>query len=823
MVIRSPDDFPPAGLEGPTSGQDPVTTTQAPERSLEQPDVARDESPDAPEPGEPVDADVQPRETRAGASRPLQTGVRAVLARLPGLDLGMQIPQRLQPLVVTLKRDSPRVDLKAVVRAYEVSDAAHAGQKRLSGEPYIIHPIGVADLLAQLGMDTATIVAALLHDVVEDTEMSVADVAAAFGDEAAALVDGVTKLDRIKVSSKEEQQAESLRKMLIAMASDARVLLIKLADRLHNMMTIHHLPRPKQQRIAEETLSIYAPLAHRLGMQNFKWRLEDLSFQTLHSKRYDEIKSMVLDRQPQRDRYLELVVRELEEHLRSVKIRSEITGRPKHYYSIYDKMVVRGKEFEEIFDLVGLRVIVDSVKDCYAALGTLHSMWRPIPGRFKDYIAMPKFNLYQSLHTSVVGPEGKPIEVQIRTRAMHRTAEYGIAAHWKYKQMRNAPPRSTRDEAAEAQWLSQMLDMQSTTADSGEFLRNMRLDLYADEVFVFTPKGDVMALPRGSTPVDFAYAVHTEVGHRTIGARVNERLVALEYELRNGDKVEILTSKASDAGPSRDWLEFVGSSRARSKIKGWFSRERRSDAIEKGREELQRTLAKQGAGWKRMMAAPELKAVAEQMNYQNLDALLRAIGEHHISAHTVAQQLSGRIADEVEEIEIPPPPVTQPPPRPSEAVVVEGTSDVWVTLARCCTPVPGDEILGFVTRGRGVSVHRTDCPNAADLQRDPERLIQVRWDATAPATFRVTVQVEALDRKHLLRDITTVLGDLALNILSAQVTTQRDRIAYLRFTFELAEIGHLDHVLAQIRRIEAVYDCYRVVPRPAKTTNTPQS
>ena len=735
------------------------------------------------------------------------------------LDLGVQIPERLQPLVLTLKKDSPKVDIKAVVRAYEVADAAHDGQKRKSGEPYIIHPIGVADLLAQLGMDTATIVAALLHDVVEDTDLTVEDVRAEFGEEAALLVDGVTKLDRIKVSSKEEQQAESLRKMLIAMASDARVLLIKLADRLHNMMTIHHLPRPKQERIAEETLSIYAPLAHRLGMQNFKWQLEDLSFATLHPKRYDEIKAMVSERQPERDRYLEQVVNEVEEHLRSVKIRVEITGRPKHYYSIYEKMVVRGKEFEEIYDLVGLRVIVDSVKDCYAALGTLHAMWRPIPGRFKDYIAMPKFNLYQSLHTSVVGPEGKPIEVQIRTRAMHRTAEYGIAAHWKYKQMRNASAKA-RDEANDAQWLSQMLDMQSATTDSGEFMRNMRLDLYADEVFIFTPRGDVMALPRGSTPVDFAYAVHTEVGHRTIGARVNERLVALEYELRNGDKVEILTSKSPDAGPSRDWLEFVGSSRARSKIRAWFTKERREDAIDKGRDELQRTLAKQGAGWKKLMAAPELKAVAQQLKFRDLEAMFHAIGEHHISPQTVAQQLTHRLADEVEELEVdePTPPTMQAEAaaRPSEAVVVEGSADVWVTLARCCTPVPGDDILGFVTRGRGVSVHRTDCPNAADLKRDPERLISVRWDATTPSTFRVTVQVEALDRKHLLRDITTVLGDLALNILSAQVTTQRDRIAYLRFTFELADIAHLDHVIAQVRRVEAVFDAYRVVPRPNK-------
>ena len=760
-----------------------------------------------------------PGTDKQASSRPRQSGVRAVLARLPMLDLGPQVPERLQPLMTTLKANSPKVDGKAVLRAYEVADSAHQGQKRQSGEPYIIHPVGVAELLAELGMDTPTIVAALLHDVVEDTEMSVDDVARDFGPQAAALVDGVTKLDRISTSSKEEQQAESLRKMLIAMASDARVLLIKLADRLHNLITIHHLPRDKQKRIATETLSIYAPLAHRLGMQTFKWRLEDLSFATLHPKRYDEIKAMVADRQPQRDRYLEEVVAEVDERLRSVKLRTEVTGRPKHYYSIYEKMVVRGKEFSDIYDLVGLRVIVDSVKDCYAALGTLHAMWRPIPGRFKDYIAMPKFNLYQSLHTTVVGPTGKPIEVQIRTRSMHRTAEFGIAAHWKYKSVSRAD--SSRQAAdGDAQWLTQMLDWQSDTADSGEFMHNMRLDLYADEVFVFTPKGDVTALPRGSTPVDFAYSVHTEVGHRTVGARVNGRLVALEYELRNGDKVEILTSKAADAGPSRDWLEFLGSSRARSKVKQWFSRERRIDAIEKGREEVGKALAKQGMGWKRLVAGSELAAVAEQMNYKDLEALYRAVGDGHLGTQAVVNQLLSRMGgdeDDAEEV-VATPTAVQAPARSSEAVVVEDTDDVWVTLARCCTPVPRDDILGFVTRGRGVSVHRTDCSNAADLKRDPERLIPVRWDTTAQATFRVTVQVEALDRKHLLRDITTVLGDLHVNILGAQVTTQRDRVAYLRFTFELGDIAHLDHILEQVRRIEAVFDAYRVVPRPPKAT-----
>jgi len=740
-----------------------------------------------------------------------------MLARLPGLDLGGSVPARLAPLASTIRKTSPKVDLREVVRAYELAEQAHAGQTRKSGEPYIIHPIGVAQVLAELGLDTPTVVAALLHDVVEDTDLTVTDVAREFGDTAALLVDGVTKLDRIKVSSKEEQQAESLRKMLLAMASDARVLLIKLADRLHNMQTIHHLPREKQERIAEETLAIYAPLAHRLGMQNFKWQLEDLAFATLHPKISDEIKAMVAERQPQRDAFLEEVVAQVDEELRGVKLRAEVTGRPKHYFSIYEKMQVRGKEFSEIYDLVGIRVIVDSVKDCYAALGTLHAMWRPIPGRFKDYIAMPKFNLYQSLHTSVVGPQGAPIEVQIRTRAMHRTAEFGIAAHWKYKQTARGGGAGSGAES-EAQWLSQMLDMQQATKDSGEFMRNMRLDLYADEVFVFTPRGDVMALPRGSTPIDFAYAVHTEVGHRTVGARINGRLVALEYELRNGETVEILTSKSPNAGPSRDWLEFIGSARARSKIRAWFSRERREDAIEKGREELQRAIAKLGLGWRRLAGGAELKAVAASAGYHDLEALYRAIGDSHVSPQHVAQQLGAAVrgveeqsAEDADRFEAP---ALAPPSRSSEAVLVEDTDDVWVTLARCCTPVPRDEIIGFVTRGRGVSVHRADCPNAQDLERDPERLVPVAWNTSTPSTFRVTVQVEALDRKHLLRDVTTVLGDQHVSILSAQVTTQRDRVAYLRFTFELADIAHLDHLIAQVRRVDSVYDAFRVVPRP---------
>jgi guanosine-3',5'-bis(diphosphate) 3'-pyrophosphohydrolase len=734
--------------------------------------------------------------------------VKAVLARLP-FDLGLQVPELLQPLVGKIKQHSPKVDVREVVRAYICAERAHEGQLRKSGEPYIIHPVGVAETLAELGMDTPTIVAALLHDTVEDTVMSSGELATEFGDEVAMLVDGVTKLDRVKSNSPLVRQAESLRKMLLAMAKDYRVLLIKLADRLHNMRTLHHMPRHKQERIADETLQIYAPLAHRLGMQNFKWQLEDLSFATLHPKRYDEIKAMVRERQPERDRYVQKVVADVEQRLRAVKIKAEISGRPKHYYSIYEKMIRRGKEFSEIYDLVGIRLIVDSVKDCYGALGTIHARWHPVPGRFKDYIAMPKFNLYQSLHTTVVGPDGMTLEVQIRTQAMHRTAEYGVAAHWKYKQVQRA-------EESEAQWLSQMIDMHQATSNADEFLSNMRLDLEADEVFVFTPAGDITSLPAGSTPVDFAYAIHTEVGHRTVGARVNGRLVSLEYELHNGETVEILTSKAQDAGPSRDWLEFVGSSRARSKIRQWFSRERRVDAIDKGRQAMRTELARQRMGWRRLMTGSEIASVAEDMNYADVDAMYRAIGDGHLGAQKVVDHLLARLADEDEGEEIMPPAVAEPPSRGISSIVVAGLDDVMVGLAQCCNPVPGDEILGFVTRGRGVSVHRQDCANADDLRRKRDRLIDVEWDTSATAMFRVTMQVDALDRKHLLRDITTVLGDLHVNILSAQVTTRRDRVAKLRFTFELADIAHLDHILAQVTRVDSVYDAFRVIPRKAE-------
>jgi guanosine-3',5'-bis(diphosphate) 3'-pyrophosphohydrolase len=720
------------------------------------------------------------------------------------------VPELMRGLAVRIREASPKVDLAEVVRAYEYAAAAHEGQMRKSGEPYITHPVAVATELAELGLDTPTIVAALLHDVVEDTPASRDEIESYFGPDVAHLVDGVTKLDRLQVESKQEQQAETLRKMILAMARDIRVLVIKLADRLHNMETIGPMPREKQKRIAQETLDIYAPLAHRLGMQQFKLRLEDLGFRTLHPKRYDEIVAMVSDRQPEREAYIDDVVGAIREQLREIKVRAEVTGRPKHFFSIYEKMVLRGKEFDEIHDLVGIRVIVSSVRDCYAVLGQIHAAWRPIPGRFKDYIAMPKFNLYQSLHTSVIGPHGRPLEIQIRTRAMHHTAEYGVAAHWKYKE-------ANRTEESELQWLEQMLEWQQEIEAPGDYLESLKIDLYEDEVFVFTPKGEVRALPAGSTPIDFAYAIHTDVGHRCIGARINGRLVPLEYRLQNGDTIEVLTSKAEDAGPSRDWLQLAASQRARSKIRAYFNRERREDAEDRGREAVQRALRRKGIAVGRASASGDLLDVARGLNYKDLPSLYRAVGENHVNPGTVAQH----VVDAITEAEEPSEPSTQEiTPQPirigpttSDSVAVEGDSGMLVKLARCCTPVPGDDIVGFVTRGRGVSVHRRDCSNVGDLENEPDRFVPVDWSGSYDQTFLVTVQIEGLDRKHLLRDITAVLGDLHLNIVSAQVTTRRDRVAVLRFSFELADPTHLDYALQSVRGVEGVYDAYRVVPQ----------
>ena len=724
------------------------------------------------------------------------------------------MPPELDELAAAI-RESSRADLREVVRAYRYAESMHEGQKRQSGEDYITHPVAVAAELARLGLGTPTLVAALLHDTVEDTPATLNDVKEGFGDEVAHLVDGVTKLDRIQVESKQQQQAETLRKMIVAMAKDIRVLVIKLADRVHNMDTIGYTPREKQKRIAQETLDIYAPLAHRLGMQNFKLRLEDLGFQTLHPKRYEEIVAMVEERNPERERELEQIIAGIHEQLKELKIRGDVTGRPKHYYSIYEKMVLRGKEFDEIHDLLAVRVIVSSVRDCYAVLGQLHATWRPVPGRFKDYIAMPKVNLYQSLHTSVIGPRGRPLEVQIRTEAMHRTAEFGVAAHWKYK----GSSRNTSDEPStdELPWIDQLLEWQSDVDEPGDYLESLKIDLYQDEVFVFTPRGDVMGLPAKSTPIDFAYAVHTDVGHRCIGARINGRLVPLDHRLSNGDSVEILTSKAADAGPSRDWLQLAASQRARSKIRAYFNRERREDAIVRGRDAISRALRRKGIAYARAMASGDLDDVAHVLNYKDAETLFRATGEGHVAAVTVAQHVLNELTQVEEE---PEPEVDTSHSSPirigtsgGDDVEVEGDAGMLVKLARCCTPVPGDQIVGFVTRGRGVSVHRADCSNVADLERDPERFVPVDWSGETTASFLVQIEVEALDRKHLLRDITAVLGDLHINITSAQVGTAKDRIARLKFTFELGDPSHLEEALRSIRRVSGVYDAFRAVPQ----------
>jgi GTP pyrophosphokinase len=723
----------------------------------------------------------------------------------------------LEPLAKTVRATHPKADIRLIERAYEVAARWHTGQKRLSGDPYITHPLAVATILAELGMNHETICAALLHDTVEDTAYTLAELRREFGEDVATLVDGVTKLDKVKYG--EAAAAETVRKMIIAMARDVRVLVIKLADRLHNMRTLRYLPREKQERKSREVLEIFAPLAHRLGMNTVKWELEDLAFATLYPKRYDEIARMVSERAPHRDVFLQKVIDEVYTDLRDAKLKARVTGRPKHFYSIYQKMIARNVSFDEIYDLVGIRVLVDSVRDCYAVLGTVHARWNPIPGRFKDYIAMPKFNMYQSLHTTVIGPEGKPVELQIRTWGMHRRSEYGVAAHWKYKEETVPRGRGDTPNVSEMAWLRQLVDWQRETADPAEFLESLRFDLGAPEVYVFTPRGEVIALPTGATPVDFAYSIHTEVGHRTIGARVNGKLVALESMLDNGDTVEILTSKAPDAAPSRDWLLFVKSARARNKIRHWFSKERREAAAEAGKTAIARMMRKQELPLQRLATGDALQTIATELHYPDVSGLYAAVGEGHVSAQSVVTKLVASVGgaagaqEDLAETTLPTLPARPPRPRTvgDSGVVVEGDADVWARLSRCCTPVPGDEITGFVTRGHGVSVHRSDCVNLRHLlDSEPERLVEVRWSPTEDSLFLVAIQVEALDRTGLLSDITRAISDARVNILSASVTTSRDRVAVSKFTFEMGDPKHLGHVLRAVRAIDGVYDVYRV-------------
>jgi GTP diphosphokinase / guanosine-3',5'-bis(diphosphate) 3'-diphosphatase len=753
----------------------------------------------------------------AAPARPSATRrVRARIARRISSPRPGAVKPVLEPLAAVHRQVHPNADLALLQQAYDVAEERHGDQKRKSGDPYITHPLAVATILAELGMDTTTLVAALLHDTVEDTGYLLEELGADFGEEVAHLVDGVTKLDKVKLGAAAE--AETIRKMVVAMARDPRVLVIKLSDRLHNMRTMRFLPPEKQARKARETLEVFAPLAHRLGMATVKWELEDLAFALLHPKKYDEIVRLVADRAPSRDTYLRQVIDEVNAQLDGARIAATVEGRPKQYYSIYRKMIVKGKDFDDIHDLVGVRIQVDDVRDCYAAMGMVHALWQPMPGRFKDYIAQPRFGVYQSLHTTVIGPDGKPLEVQIRTRDMHRTAEYGIAAHWRYKETRGTHTGQAV-EVDEMGWMRQLLDWQREAADPGEFLESLRYDLATREIFVFTPKGDVVTLPSGSTPVDFAYAVHTEVGHRCIGSRVNGRLVALERKLENGEVVEIFTSKAGGAGPSQDWLTFVASPRAKAKIRHWFAKERREEAIEAGKEAIAREARRTGMPLQRLASADSMAALSRELHYPDLSGLYAAVGESHASAkHVVARlvALLGGVEDAEEELAERATPSTVQRRRASGdsgvAVVGDagGMTDVWVKLARCCTPVPGDEIIGFVTRGGAVSVHRSDCTNSDSLRGQSERLVEVEWHASPSAMFLVSIQVEALDRHRLLSDVTKVLADEKVNILSASVTTSRDRVAVSRFAFEMGDPKHLGHLLRVVRNVEGVYDVYRV-------------
>jgi len=718
--------------------------------------------------------------------------------------LGRTPDQMFADIVETFLNDHPSGDTALISNAYASAAKLHKGQMRATGDPYIVHPLAVTEILAQYGMDEATLAAALMHDTVEDTDLTLATVVDEFGEEVALLIDGVTKLDRIKFSSREHAQAATIRKMAVAMAKDIRVLVIKLADRTHNVRTMDPLPVEKQKRVALETIDVYAPLAHRLGMQEIKHELEETCFGILYPGPKAEIEAKVLARSPERAEYIETVIDDIVSELETNGIDASVTGRPKHLYSIYRKMVASGLAFEEIHDLIGIRVIVDELRDCYGALGLVHTIWPPIQGRFKDYIAMPKFNFYQSLHTTVVGPDGKPLEVQIRTQEMHDRAEAGIAAHWRYKE----------DGTQEADLLvvEDIRDMQDDAEDPAEFLESLKLDLYQDEVFALTPAGDVKVLPRGATPVDFAYRIHTDVGHRCSGAKVNGRLVPLSTKLESGDIIEIITSKAQDAHPSRDWLEFVKSSKATSKIKGWFSRERRENALVEGRETVTKMLRRDGLPLSG--TETELADVAHELGFEDVDGLYMSVGENRTSPQTVVQRLARHLKPDasVEAVTAERLPTAHKRRRPlSGDVIVEGFEDMLVRMAKCCGPVPGDDIVGFVTIGRGVSVHRADCGNIGSLTERAERMIDVVWSAEQTGTFYVWIQVEALDRSKLLRDVTAALSDYGANIHASSSVTGRDRIALLRYEIELSDKEALEGLLQGLQSIDGVYEAYRLV------------
>ena len=725
------------------------------------------------------------------------------------------VPEKYGPLLeelfAAIERYDPDPDRELITRAFAAAVALHGRQMRKSGEAYIHHPVGTALNAADLQLDSVTIAAALLHDVVEDCETPVEWLEEQFGNEIAMLVDGVTKLTKMHFTSQEEEQAENYRKMIVAMATDIRVILIKLCDRLHNMHTLCYLSKQKQIQKAKETLEVYAPLAHRLGIHNMKWQLEDLAFAALHPRKYQEIQKWVAQRRADREDYAEEAAGFIRAELEKAGIEAEIQGRAKHFYSIYVKMSRRGKEFNEIFDLTGLRVLVDSVKDCYGAIGIIHSVWKPIPGRFKDYIAMPKFNMYQSLHTTVIGPGGKPLEIQIRTYDMHMTADFGVAAHWLYKEKGDRNP----DKLA---WLRQMMEWQSETGDPREFMDTLKIDLFEDEVFVFTPKGDVKNLAAGSTPIDFAYAVHTDVGNHTVGAKVNGRIVPLHHTLRSGDIVEVITSKSS-RGPSRDWLDVVVTTRARQKIRQHFRREQREDSEHSGRDLLQELMRREGLPAQKILGSKVFGQIVKETGYAKPEDLYAAIGSGRVTVKTVVNkvmQRAGTMKEATPSAELLPSRRAEPTAGPAAVsgeygIAVEGMSDIMVRMASCCRPIPGDDIVGYISLGKGITIHRRDCKNARALAKNPERFTKVDWQGLGGVAFRVEIQVEALDRNHLLEDVARALGDSGVNILSGSVQTLPDGVVRDRFTIEVGDVRQLDNILANIRSIDTVYDAYRVV------------
>lgn len=720
----------------------------------------------------------------------------------------------IQDIINLIKSYQPDAPISLLEKAYQTAYDAHQGQQRISGEPYITHPLGVAKILADLQIDAVTISAALLHDVVEDTAITKEGIEKEFGKEIALLVDGVTKLNRIEYKSKVEQQLENYQKMFLAMAKDIRVVLIKLADRLHNMRTLKFMSEEKQRETAQETLEIFAPLAHRLGIYRIKWELEDLAFRYLEPVKYYELVEKVKQKRQEREALIEEAVKTLGEKLEAVGIKAEIQGRPKNFYSTYKKMSRDHKDLSEIYDLSAVRVVVDTVKDCYGALGIVHTLWKPLPLRFKDYIAMPKSNLYQSLHTTVIGPNGQPLEIQIRTMEMHRISEYGIAAHWRYKE---GGKNADKEYEQKLSWLRQLLEWQQDLRDPRDFMETLRLDVLTDEVFVFTPKGDVIDLPSGSTPLDFAYRIHTDVGHRCVGAKVNGKIVPLEYKLINGDIVEIITSKQS-GGPSRDWLNIVASTESKNKIRQWFKKEKREENIIKGREMIERESKRLGYDWHELVKGDRLEEIAHKMNVATEEDLLAAIGYGGVTLHGVMTKLLEVMRREQRATapadintlltELKP---KRSKTKSSHGILVKGESGVLVRLARCCNPVPGDFIVGYITRGRGVSVHRADCPNVLNSPEELERLIEVDWDIAPDSVYKVPIEISCLDRAGILTEILMIASDTKINVSTIRATTHKDksRPALITLALEVSNLGQLENVVGKMRRVKDVYSVQR--------------